>query len=193
LPQQRLRRQQRDAGHCQRPNISYNEKKLFDEYYKTLFNTGYDPGSILALQTWLNAIDDAWANLALNDVLKAGRSYVKFHLLFSVSSIIAALNKQPTMVPEPSATMLAAENSAGILPLAANCLENALQSALNLAQISGKVVSPQNWLKTNASVHGEMLVAGTVAGMLPGFPNGAKLLELLRVPTSAGRGNRGRG
>jgi hypothetical protein len=40
------------ARHCQRPNISYNEKKLFDEYYKTRFRTGYDPGSILALQTW---------------------------------------------------------------------------------------------------------------------------------------------
>ena len=84
------------AWHCQRPNISYNEKKLFDEYYKTLFRTGYDPGSILALQTWLNAIDEAWPNLALNDVLKAGKAYVKFHMLFSVSSIIAAINKQPT-------------------------------------------------------------------------------------------------
>ena len=39
------------AWHCQRPNISYNEKKLFDEYYKTLFHTGYDPSSTLALQT----------------------------------------------------------------------------------------------------------------------------------------------
>lgn len=45
----------------------------FDEYYKTLFRTGYDPTSILALQTWLNAIDEAWPNLALNEVLKAGR------------------------------------------------------------------------------------------------------------------------
>lgn len=173
------------AWHCQRPNISYNEKKLFDEYYKTLFRTGYDPGSILALETWLNTIDDAWPNLALNDVLKAGRAYVKYHLLFSVSSIIAAVNKQPTLVAEPSATMKAAENPGDILPLAANCLENALQNALNQAQIGGKVFSPQNWLKSNASVQGETLVAGTVAGMLPGFPNGKALLDLLRVPASA--------
>jgi len=172
------------AWHCQRPNISYNEKKLFDEYYKTLFHTGYDPGSILALQTWLNAIDDAWPNLALNDVLKAGRSYVKFHMLFSVSSIIAAVNKQPTLVVEPGATIRAAERPGDILPLAANCLENALQNALNQAQMSGKVFSPQNWLKTNSSVQGETLVAGTVAGMLPGFPNGNALLELMRVPAS---------
>jgi hypothetical protein len=173
------------AWHCQRPNISYNEKKLFDEYYKTLFRTGYDPGSMLVLQTWLNAIDEAWPNLAMNDVLKAGKAYVKFHLLFSVSSIIAAANKQPTQVVEPSATLKAAQSSGDILPLAANCLENALQNALNQAQISGKVFSPQNWLKTNASVQGETLVAGTVAGMLPGFPNGKALLDLVRVPATA--------
>lgn len=172
------------AWHCQRPNISYNEKKLFDEYYKTLFHTGYDPDSMLALQTWLTAIDEAWPNLALNDVLKAGRAYVKYHLLFSVSSIIAAVNKHPTKVVAPSATMQAAKQSGDILPLAANCLENALQSALNQAQMSNKVFSPQNWLKTNASVQGETLVAGTVAAMLPGFQNGAALLKVMQVPES---------
>ena len=81
--------------------------------------------------------------------------------------------------------MKAAESSGNILPLAANCLENALQNALNQAQMSGRVFSPQNWLKTNASVQGETLVAGTVAGMLPGFPNGNALMDLLRVPASA--------
>src|SRR5260370_19975614 len=86
------------AWHCQRPNISYNEKKLFDEYYKTLFRTGYDPNSMLALQTWLNAIDEAWPNLPLNDSLKAGRAYVKFHVRFSVSSLIAAAAHMPTLV-----------------------------------------------------------------------------------------------
>lgn len=173
------------AWHCQRPNISYNEKKLFDEYYKTLFHTGYNPESILALQTWLQAIDDAWPNLALNDVLKAGRAYVKYHLLFAVSSIVAAVNKQPTMVVEPAATLKAAQSSSEILPLAANCLENALQAALNSAQVSGKVFSPQNWLKTNASVQGETLVAGTVAGMLSNFPNGRALLELMKAPATS--------
>lgn len=173
------------AWHCQRPNISYNEKKLFDEYYKTLFNTGYDPASMIALQTWLEAIDGAWTNLTLNDVLKAGRAYVKFHILFAVSAIISAVNKQPTKVAEPRATIKAASQPEAILPLAATCLENALQSALNQAQVDGKVFSPQNWLKSSASVRGEMLVAGTIAGMLPGFPNGQVLLELLRVPANA--------
>jgi hypothetical protein len=172
------------AWHCQRPNISANEKKLFDEHYKTIFRTGYDPASVLALQTWLNAIDDAWPNLALNDALKAGKSYVKFHVLFAVSALIAVTNKQPTMIPEPSMTMKTAQNPTDILPLAATCIENALQSALNQAQVSGRVFSPQNWLKSTASVQGEALVAGTVAGMLPSFPNGKILSELIRVPTN---------
>jgi hypothetical protein len=135
-------------------------------------------------QTWLNAIDDAWPNLALNDVLKAGRAYVKFHILFAISAIIATTNKQPMMVPEPSFTINAAQHPTDILPLAANCIENALQSALNQAQVSGKVFSPQNWLKSTASVQGETLVAGTIAGMLPSFPNGKTLLELVKVPTN---------
>ncbi len=173
------------AWHCQRPNISYNEKKLFDEYYKTIFRTGYDPASMLALQVWLNAIEKAWPNLALNDVLKAGRAYVKFHLLFSVSAIIECANKQTTSVVEPSFTLKAAENSSDILPMAATCLENAMQAALNAAQVSGKVFSPHNWLKSNASVQGEMLVAGTVAGMLPTFPNGNVLIEKVKAPANA--------
>jgi hypothetical protein len=173
------------AWHCQRPSISYNEKKLFDEHYKTVFRTGYDPASMLTLQTWLNAIDEAWPNLALNDVLKAGKAYVKFHVLFSISTLISSANKQPTMVIEPLYTMAAAETASEFLPMAATCVENALQMALNQAQVGGKVFSPQNWLKSNASVQAETLVAGTVAGMLPSFPNGPGLLEKIKAPLSA--------
>lgn len=173
------------AWHCQRPNFAYNERKLFDEYYKTLFRTGYDPASILALQTWLNAIDEAWPNLAMNEVLKAGRANVKFHVLYSVSAIIASANKQTTTVVQPSFTMKAAENASEVLPLAANCVDKALENALTVAQAGGKVFSPQNWLKSNASVQGENLVAGTIAGMLSGFPNGKTLLDLMKAPQQA--------
>jgi|SRR5579862_5580902 len=173
------------AWHCQRPNISYNEKKLFDEYYKTLFHTGYDPAGVFALNAWLLAIDEAWANLTLNDALKAGRAYVKYHLLFAISAIIASVNKNPASVVVPAATLKAAQQPGEVLPLAATCLENAMQAALNNAQVSGRVFSPQNWLKSLASVQGEQLVAGTIAGMLPSFPNGKALEELLRVPANA--------
>ncbi|WP_437902268.1 AIPR family protein [Sorangium sp. So ce327] len=173
------------AWHCQRPSVSYNEKRLFDEHYKTLFRTGYDPKSIAALLTWLNAIDETWASLSLNDVLKAGKTYVKFHLLFAVSAIIAQVNKQPTLVVNPSATAKAAERANEILPLAATCVENALQSALQQAQLSNKVFSPQNWLKTVGAVQGETLVAGTIAGMLNSFPNGKTLLDAMTVPVAS--------
>jgi hypothetical protein len=173
------------AWHCQRPNIAYNERKLFDEYYKTLFRTGYDPASVLALQTWLNAIDEAWPNLAMNEALKAGRAYVKFHVLYSVAALIATANKQPSAVVQPGFTLKAAVNPSEVLPLAANCVDKALESALIAAQSGGKVFSPQNWLKSNASVQGENLVAGTIAGMLPSFPNGKAMLEMLKAPPQA--------
>jgi len=109
---------------------------------------------------------------------------VKYHVLFSVSAIIAAISGQPTGVPDPAATLGAANRPGDVLPLAANCLENAMQNALNTTQASGKVFSPQNWVKNKASVQGETLVAGTIAGMLPGFPNGQILVSLLKVPST---------
>jgi len=173
------------AWHCQRPNIAHNEKRLFDEYYKTIFRTGYDPASILALQTWLNAIDNAWENLSLNDLLRAGRAHAKFHLLFSISALFGNVNKQPIMVVLPSHTLNTARSPAEILPLAANCLQNAFQNAYNEALMNGKVFAPQNWLKSNASVQGQQLVAGTVTSMLPSLPTSKTLLQSLSAPAEA--------
>lgn len=163
------------AWHCQRPNISYNEKKLFDEHYKTLFRTGYNPASVYALQQWLNRIEEAWPNLSLNDVLKAGRTTTKYHMLFSISALFCTVNGKPAVVIDPYATTPALVSANDILPLAANCLENAMQAALSEAQISSKIFSPQNWLKNKASVQGQMLVASTIAGMISQFPNGPAL------------------
>lgn len=76
------------AWHCQRPNISHNETKVFDEYWKTIFHTGYAPESIAALNGWILAIDKAWPNLNINNELRAGRAHAKYHVLFAVSSLI---------------------------------------------------------------------------------------------------------
>lgn len=173
------------AWQCQRPNYAANEKKLFDEYYKTLFRTGFPPDSMLALQSWMNAIESAWPNLNLNNELKAGKMHVKYHVLFSVSALINAVNKQPTLTVSPSATFRALEAAGEILPMAANCIENAMQNALMQDQSAGKVFSPQNWLKSNKSWQGETLVAGTQAGMLPGFPTGPALIERMKAPPAA--------
>lgn len=168
------------AWQCQRPNIAYNEKKLFDEYYKTLFRPDYDPASIYTLQTWMNHINDAWPNLALRDALKAGKSYARFHVLYAISSLIAYANGQGDKVPHPSATLGIAQHYAGeVLPLAVNCLNKAMESALTDAQTSGRVFSPQNWCKNRNSLQGEALVASTMIGMMPGIGAQAMIDKLL--------------
>jgi len=173
------------AWHCQRPNISHNENKIFDEYYKTLFRTAYPPENIAALNGWIHAIEKAWPNLNMNNELRAGRSHVKYHILFAMSSLIAAINKQPQAVVAPGATTKALEQASDILSMAATCVENAMQNALIQTQTAGKVFSPQNWLKSNSSWQGETLVAGTQAGMLSGFPTGPGLVERMKAPPTA--------
>lgn len=169
------------AWHCQRPNISYNERRLFDEYYKLLFRPDYDPKSMLALQKWMNAIEISWSNLQLNEALKAGKSYVKFHILYAVSSLIAHASGQGDKVPLPSATLnLATTIPAEILPLAVNCVNKAMEQANTQSQLSNKVFSPQNWCKALSSVQGETLVASTIIGMMPGLGAG-DMISKLRV------------
>lgn len=158
------------AWQCQRPNISYNEKKLFDELYKNVFKPDYNPVSILALKKWDSLIMENWDKLLLDDFLKATKSYVRFHILFSVSSLIAYANNQGDKVPFPSATLRIVENHGKeILPFAATCLNEALKSANQQSQLSGKIFSPQNWLKKNDSVIAQSLVASTMIGMLQGM------------------------
>lgn len=170
------------AWQCQRPYDVHSERRLFDEYYKTLFRPGYDPASILALQVWLNAIEQAWASLQLEDVLRAGRSYSRFHVLYAVSALIANASGQGDKAAKPAATLQLAQNNAlEILPLAVNCINNALTQSVQDAQLSGRVFSPQNWAKSRASAQAEALVAGTIVGMLAGI-GAADVGNRMRIP-----------
>lgn len=172
------------AWQCQRPNISYNEKKLFDELYKNVFKPDYNPVSILALKKWDTLIMENWDNLPLDDVLKATKSYGRFHILYSISSLIAYANNQGDKVPFPSATLKIVEQSGKeILPFASTCLNQALKSANQQAQIAEKIFSPQNWLKKNDSVNSEALVASTMVDMMEGMSSigGKNIKELLNV------------
>jgi hypothetical protein len=135
------------AWHCQRPNIAYNERRLFDEYYKTIFRPDYCPAAALALQSWINKITASWDSLNLNEALVAGRSYE---------------------VPKREATArIASESAHEVLPLAARCLNTTINTAKRDTDLAGKVFSHQNWCKTNASFEGQKLVASTIIGMLP--------------------------
>ena len=128
------------------------------------------PESMLALQVWLNAIESAWPNLNMNNGLKAAKMHVKYHVLFAVSALINAVNRQATLVVSPGATIKAHEAADQILPMAANCIENAMQNAVMQVQTTGKVFSPQNWLKSNTSLAGgnaRRRNAGWNAGRFP--------------------------
>src|SRR5262249_8849578 len=70
------------SWYCQRPNLAPNEKRLFDEFYKTLFQPELDAQSILALRLWMVEIDKNWAQLDLNEAIKAVKSAARFHMLF---------------------------------------------------------------------------------------------------------------
>ena len=82
-------------------------------------------------------------------------------------------------------TVKVVEATGEILPLAATCIENAMQSARLQDEAAHKVFSPQNWLKANRSWQGETLVAGTQAGMLATFVGGGVLMKRAKAPTQA--------
>jgi hypothetical protein len=172
------------AWHCQRPNISYNEKKLFDELYKNVFRSDYNPVSILALKKWDSLILSNWDNLQLDELLKATKSYVRFHIAYSISSLIAYASNQGDKVPFPSATLpIVEKHGKEILSFAAICLNKALKKANQEAQASEKIFSPQNWLKKNDSVMAQSLVASTIVELMSDMSSieGPKMKDILRL------------
>lgn len=110
---------------------------------------------------------------------------MKYHVLFSVSALIAHMNGQPQTVPDPSQTLPAACRASELLPHAATCVDKALHNAIASAQAANKVFSPQNWLKRIESVRDQLLVASTIASLLPTLPNGKALADLVHLSPAA--------
>lgn len=170
------------AWHCQRPNVSYNERKLFDDYYRTIFRPDYDPSSMLALQKWLNIINENWENLGLNETLEAVRSYARFHMLYIVSMMIANASDQGDKVPFPGKTLQILQDFKNeMLQTAATCFNQAFKNAIEQANLSSKVFSPQNWLKSKASVQSENLVTETVVSTLKSVSMNKEFLNSLKL------------
>ncbi len=169
---------------CQRPIIATNEKRLFDELYKTLFHPELDAQSMLALRLWLNAIDKHWPQLDINDAVKAVKGAARYHMLFIVSQLFAHASNQSDKVPLPAATMPALTHSGMILAQAKQCINQALQQAVTQFTAAGKVFSPQNWLKTKSAVSDEQLVAGTIVNVLKGInsPELGPVIASLTIP-----------
>ena len=169
---------------CQRPNLATNEKKLFDELYKTVFQQELDAQSILALRLWLNEIDKHWAQLDINEAVKAVKGAARFHMLFVVSHLVSNASNQSDKVPLPAATMGALKYAGMVLAQAKQCLNQALQQAVSQSAAAGKIFSPQNWLKGTKSVNDEQLVAGTILSVLKGIstPELAPVISSLTIP-----------
>jgi|LNFM01.1.fsa_nt_gb hypothetical protein len=171
---------------CQRPNLASNEKKLFDEHYKTLFHPELDAQSILALRMWVNEIDKHWETLDINEAIKAVRGSARFHMLFAVSQLIAQASNQSDKVPLPAATTGALQYAPMVLAQAKQCLNQALQQAMAQSAAAGKVFSPQNWLKGKGAIADEQLVAGTIVNVLKnmGGPELAPVMASLTLPAA---------
>lgn len=172
------------AWQCQRPNIATNEKKLFDELYKTLFHPELDAQSMLALRLWLSEIDKHWPQLDINEAVKAVKGAARFHMLFVVSQLFAYASNQSDKVPLTAATIPALTHAGMILAQAKQCINQALQQAVNLSAAAGKVFSPQNWLKSKSAVNDEQLVAGTIVNVLKGInsPELAPVIASITIP-----------
>jgi len=175
------------AWHCQRPNISYNENKLFDKHFEQLFHSDYPPLDLWALMSWANHIERRWGknDLGLNDALLAMPSFSKSHLLFAVQACFSLGSGQPDKVPAPSATegiIRDTDTVDPIITMAANCYNSAFDTARSESEERGKVFSPPNWLKTKDSVLKIQAATNMYLGMVKNMPGGSELKKSLLLP-----------
>lgn len=174
------------SWHCQRPNIAYNENKIFDKYFDQLIRSDYSPADIHALNQWMQHIERRWqeGSLGLNEALLAVPSYAKFHLLFGVQVCFSIASNHADKVPAPSATIAALGDPDPIITLAANCYNSALDSAVSEYQEKGKVFSPQNWLKAKDSLNKVQASLRMYMGMMTSMPGGPDLKKRLVLDAS---------
>jgi len=177
------------SWHSQRPNIAYSETKIFDKYFEQLFKREYDPENVQALNLWMQEVMKGWnpANpFGLNESLLAMRSYVPYHVLYAVSQFFAIASGYSDRVPSPKVAYQRASKKnilEQIVKMAASCLNVAIENAANEQSSSGKIFSPQNWIKTKTCLSGIKTAVITQLAMLPTFPGGKELKESLTIPS----------
>ncbi|MGI0085996.1 MAG: AIPR family protein, partial [Nitrososphaerales archaeon] len=172
------------AWHCQRPNIAYNENRLFDKHFEQLFKVDYLPADIAGLNFWARKIDERWSagDLQLNEALLAYPSYSKVDLFFAVQLFFSAASNQIDKVPAPSATTNLPDPNV-LIDLAATCYNSALDAGIVEYQEKGKLFNPQNWLKAKDS----LLKLQASVRMSMGFmtmSGGAEMKQALMLPAN---------
>jgi len=172
------------SWHCQRPNIAYNENKLFDKYFDQLFKADYAPADIHGLNQWMREIERRWdaGSLGLNETLVATPSYTKHHLLYGVQMVFSIANNHQDKVPAPSTTLAALADAEAIINQAVTAYNSALDGANQETQEKGKVFSPQNWLKAKDSLNRVRDLLRMYITMLPNMSGGKELKQRLLIP-----------
>ena len=141
------------AWHSQRPTISYSETKIFDKYFDQIFHKDYAPQKIQALNELYKEVISKWTvdnPMGLNETLLAMKSYAPYHHLYAISVFFCAIAMLPDLVPDP-AKALERLKEANLLDtmidMAGTCLNIAFENASADTVESGKIFSPQNWVK----------------------------------------------
>ena len=172
------------AWHCQRPNIAYNENRLFDKHFEQLFKADYLPADIAGLTVWSRRIEDRWnSGLPLNEALLASPSYSKFHLFYTVQLFFAAASNQLDKVPAPSATVGFPDPDA-LIGFAATCYNSALEAGMAEYQEKGRIFSPQNWLKAKDGLLKLSASVNMFMGFMSAMPGGPQMRQALVLPAN---------
>lgn len=146
------------AWHSQRPTLSYSETKIFDIYFTQLFKKDYPAEDVQALHELHSAVMSKWTPdnpMGINESLLAMKSYAPFHHLFAISVIFAEVSNMSDWVPRPSKVLdqLKKENLMdAVINMAGKTLNAAFKNANSKAVAENKVFSPQNWIKSKASI-----------------------------------------
>lgn len=171
------------SWHCQRPNIAYNENRLFDEYFDKLIHSDYQPYNVLVLKNWSTHIDERWekGDLGLHEQLQAASGFSRYYLLFAVAFAFSVASNQQDKVPNPLSTFKALQNADAIISLAANCCNSALDNAIAEYKERDKIFNPLNWFKTKDAilkVQASTRMCVNMLGSMQGGPDLKKTLSL---------------
>lgn len=146
------------AWHSQRPTLSYSETKIFDIYFNQLFKKDYPAEDVQALHELHSTVMSRWNPdnpMGLNESLLAMKSYAPFHHLYAISVIFAETSNMSEMVPRPSkvlAQLKKCDMMDTIVNIAGKTLNRAFKNANSKAVAENRVFSPQNWIKSKASI-----------------------------------------
>lgn len=171
------------AWHSQRPTISYSETKIFDKYFDQLFRRDYAPENIQALNELSKCVAVRWKNdnpLGLNNSLLAMKAYAPHHHLYAISVFFCEVNKMPESVPNPAkAYEKLKENDLldTVVDMAGQCLNMAFETASSETIDSGKIFSPQNWIKAKGSLKDIRAAVKTQLGALKLVPGGKQIVD----------------